>query len=82
MQVYAYFVTINASYTPIFPYVIGLKYYGVVVQQNANGKTLPTEAVTVYYYNSATVNLVKFSILLRVLAVSIMFFLDAGENFS
>jgi len=32
--IYAYFVTVDASYNPVFPYVLGPKYYGVVTAGN------------------------------------------------
>lgn len=50
---YAYFVTLDASLTPVFPYAIGLSYYGKIYQQDGNlgpnsGYVAINETVTNY----------------------------------
>tara|TARA_R100001015_G_C4629670_1_gene190703 strand:- start:850 stop:3114 length:2265 start_codon:yes stop_codon:yes gene_type:complete len=42
--VYAYFTTVDSSHEPVFPYIIGDKFYGKVEQQNYSGVTV-TEPV-------------------------------------
>lgn len=49
--IYAYFVTINSSLDPVFPYVIGKTYYGAVQPGNTgmgSGHNTITETVTTY----------------------------------
>jgi hypothetical protein len=53
--IYAYFVTINASLYPVYPYVIGPSYYGTVQAGNTGpngGNNTPTESVTTYAVSS------------------------------
>lgn len=48
---YAYFVTIDSTYTPVYPYVLGLTYYGVVQAGNtapSGGHNTPSDSTTVY----------------------------------
>ncbi|MCC6373146.1 MAG: T9SS type A sorting domain-containing protein [Bacteroidia bacterium] len=48
---YAYFVTIDASGTPLYPFVIGPTYYGTVQSGNTGptgGHVVISEATTVY----------------------------------
>jgi len=48
---YAYFVTIDSTYTPVYPYVLGLTYYGVVQSGNtapSGGHNTPSDSTTVY----------------------------------
>ena len=48
---YAYFVTIDSSFTPQYPYILGPYFYGSPVTSNlvtGTGK-IPTEKVTTYY---------------------------------
>lgn len=54
---YAYFVTIDAQLTPVFPYVLGPTYYGNVIGPDGNlgpnsGHVVISEPVTIY--NSTT----------------------------
>jgi len=50
--IYAYFVTVDASLNPVYPYVIGPTYYGTVQAGNTNGPgsghNTITETVTTY----------------------------------
>jgi YHYH protein/type IX secretion system substrate protein len=48
---YAYFVTIDASLAPVYPYTIGLTYYGIVQSGNTGpggGHNTPPGGTTVY----------------------------------
>lgn len=48
---YAYFVTIDSALTPIYPYTLGLTYYGVVQTGNtgpSGGHNTPPDSTTVY----------------------------------
>lgn len=50
--VYAYFVTADANGDPIYPFVIGPKYYGQPLMVNIgpnSGKVVPAETVTTYF---------------------------------
>lgn len=49
--VYAYFATTENDYTPAYPFIVGPKYYGKLIDQG-NGKNIPNEDVTIYF-NSA-----------------------------
>lgn len=49
---YAYFITLDASSKPAYPFIIGPKYYGNVVRENigpTGGKVTITETVTTYF---------------------------------
>ena len=49
--IYAYFVTIDAGLNPVYPYVLGPTYYGVVAAGNTgpnSGHATITEAITTY----------------------------------
>jgi YHYH protein/Secretion system C-terminal sorting domain len=49
--IYAYFVTIDDSLNPVYPYVLGPKYYGTIQMGNLgpnSGHNTITEAVTIY----------------------------------
>lgn len=57
---YAYFVTIDELGDPIFPYIIGPSYYGLVPPGNTGPQSahnVPSEAVTTYMAVSATTDL-------------------------
>lgn len=48
---YAYFVTIDATLTPVYPYTLGLTYYGVVQPGNTpptGGHNTPPDSTTIY----------------------------------
>lgn len=48
---YAYFVTIDSTRTPVYPYTLGLTYYGVVQSGNTGpggGHNTPPDSTTVY----------------------------------
>ncbi len=48
---YAYFVTIDSTLKPIYPYVLGLTYYGSVQPGNTGptgGHNTPTDSTTIY----------------------------------
>lgn len=48
---YAYFVTIDSTLTPVYPYVLGLTYYGVVASGNTgpgSGHNTISDSTTVY----------------------------------
>jgi len=48
---YAYFVTIDSTLTPAYPYTLGLTYYGVVQTGNTGptgGHNIPGDSTTVY----------------------------------
>lgn len=48
---YAYFVTIDSTLTPVYPYVLGLTYYGVVQSGNTpptGGHNTPSDSTTIY----------------------------------
>lgn len=44
--VYAYYVTVDASHKPVYPYILGLQYYGTPETASISGNATPTEAVT------------------------------------
>jgi hypothetical protein len=49
--IYAYFVTIDASLNPVYPFVLGTTYYGIVQAGNtgpSGGHVTPTGSTTVY----------------------------------
>jgi hypothetical protein len=49
--IYAYFVTIDSTLTPVYPYVLGLTYKGVVQSGNTgpgSGHNTPTDSTIVY----------------------------------
>jgi hypothetical protein len=53
---YAYFVAVNSSYVPQYPYVIGPYFYGSPINANmgpGSGYTSVTETVTTYYSYSS-----------------------------
>jgi len=50
---YAYFVSIDASGNPVFPYMLGKQYYGVK-NGTAQGVTVPGTGVTDYFNNGGT----------------------------
>ena len=53
---YAYFVAVNSSYVPQYPYVIGPSFYGSPINANmgtGSGYTSVTETVTTYYSYSS-----------------------------
>jgi hypothetical protein len=52
--VYAYYVTVDASHKPVYPYILGLQYYGTPETASINGSATPTEAVTEYTGTVAT----------------------------
>ena len=57
--IYAYFVTIDASENPVFPYVLGPNYYGTVQPGNTgpnSGHNTISEPVTVYSPGSTGVS--------------------------
>jgi hypothetical protein len=48
---YAYFVTVDANLNPVYPYTLGLSYYGTVQSGNTgpqSGHNTPSETVTTY----------------------------------
>lgn len=48
---YAYFVTIDSTRTPVYPYVLGLTYYGVVQTGNTgpgSGHNTPSDSTIIY----------------------------------
>jgi YHYH protein len=53
---YAYFVSLDASGNPAFPYMLGKQYYGT--KSGATGATVPGTGVT-DYFNSAGTNFVE-----------------------
>ena len=44
--IYAYFVTLDASHAPAYPYTLGLQYYGTVQAGNTGGPTSGHNAIT------------------------------------
>ena len=46
--VYAYFITINSNNTPVFPYIVGERFYGIPVESNYTSKinqaNIPTKS--------------------------------------
>lgn len=51
--IYAYFVTLDSTLTPVFPYALGMSYYGTIIQQDGNmgpnsGYVTINETVTNY----------------------------------
>ena len=68
---YAYFVTIDSTLTPVYPYTSGLNYYGVVTQGNmgpGGGHNTPTGSTTVYTPDTTTaVNAVNGPIKFQIL---------------
>ncbi len=49
--IYAYFVTIDETLTPVYPYTLGLAYYGVVQSGNTgpgSGHNTPSDSTTIY----------------------------------
>lgn len=60
--IYAYFVTIDANYDPVYPYIIGPSYYGKVATGNTSGGfTIPNNA-TQYLPGSAKVDMGDFDV--------------------
>jgi len=53
---YAYFVSLDASGNPAFPYMLGKQYYGT--KSGATGATIPTSGET-DYFNAGGTNLVE-----------------------
>jgi YHYH protein/Secretion system C-terminal sorting domain len=67
--IYAYFVTINAALTPVYPYTLGLTYYGLVksgdvdsANWHGSGHVTITEPVLTYTTAVAQVLANKFSL--------------------
>jgi hypothetical protein len=61
--IYAYFVTINEDLFPVYPYVLGPKYFGIVQPGNTgpnSGHNIINEAVTVYTSVNEAENLILF----------------------
>jgi hypothetical protein len=57
--IYAYFVTINGSLNPVYPYVIGPQYYGTVQSGNTGptgGHNTPSGSLTTYTPTTAGIN--------------------------
>jgi len=49
---YAYFVTVDSTYTPAYPFVVGPQFYGSPINANmgpGGGKFNVTETVTTYF---------------------------------
>ncbi|HTB32057.1 MAG TPA: YHYH protein [Bacteroidia bacterium] len=49
--IYAYFVTIDSALNPVYPYTLGLTYYGIVQNGNtgpSGGHNTPTDSTKVY----------------------------------
>lgn len=52
--VYAYYVTVDADHIPVYPFILGLQYYGTPETASISGNANPTEAVTEYTGTVAT----------------------------
>jgi hypothetical protein len=55
--IYAYFVTIDSVRNPVFPYVLGLSYYGTVQTANigpGSGHITITDSTTIYHADTTT----------------------------
>ena len=50
---YAYYTTVDSSFIPFYPFVIGPCYYGVATTPNGKGVTVPSSVTTYYSYSSA-----------------------------
>ena len=90
---YAYFVTIDASFKPVYPYILGLTYYGIVkpgdvdsARWHGSGHFVVTDSVDTYTTSVAAVLVNKFSIVLYPNPVSdyLHFFIQpiASNNFT
>ena len=49
---YAYYTTVDSSFTSFYPYVIGPCYYGVATTPNGKGVSVPSSVTTYYKYSS------------------------------
>ena len=72
--VYAYFTTVSANFTPVYPFVIGPYYYGSGSISRNGAVSVPTD-VTTYFSSGATFSSVitSFSILATFLTVVKLF---------
>ncbi len=52
--VYAYYITVDASHKPVYPFILGLQYYGTPETASISGNANPSEAVTEYTGTVAT----------------------------
>ncbi|MBP6184233.1 MAG: YHYH protein [Saprospiraceae bacterium] len=65
--IYAYFVTLDSTLTPVFPYALGLTYYGTIIQQDGNmgpnsGFVTINETVTNYIPATTAIEQTKIEI--------------------
>ena len=51
---YAYFLTVDATFYPVYPFILGQCYYGNAVLPNGKQVTLPSSGLTTYFSNSPT----------------------------
>ena len=49
---YAYYTTVDSSFIPFYPFVIGPCYYGVATTPNGKGVSVPSSVTTYYKYSS------------------------------
>ena len=67
---YAYFLTVDSSFTPVYPFILGQCYYGNQVLPNGKMVNLPSSGLTTYFaYSSSKINeldilLLTFSLIL------------------
>ena len=63
--IYAYFVTIDSKFNPIYPYVIGPTYYGAVSSGNigpGSGHNVITDSTKVFSFVTTLHNIIKFEV--------------------
>ena len=61
---YAYFISTDSSLTPVYPFVVGLYFRGMIVPGNtgpSSGKVSVSETTTVYYEYTSTTTSTKSS---------------------
>jgi hypothetical protein len=73
---YAYFLTVDSTFTPVYPFILGQCYYGKQVLPNGKNVNMPSSGLTSYFTSNS--NLIQSNkIIFSFLIIFFLFFIKS-----